>query len=100
AHVHVHAAFWVGTLHGLAGTAHLVGILPSLALPTAGETAGYLAAFALGTLGAMTSFAVAMGWLSGGGRGFFRWALGGASALCPLTGVAWILLPLLGIPLP
>jgi ABC-type nickel/cobalt efflux system permease component RcnA len=47
AHVHVHAAFWVGTLHGLAGTAHLVGILPSLALPTARETAGYLAAFAL-----------------------------------------------------
>lgn len=100
AHVHVHTAFWVGTLHGLAGTAHLVGILPSLALPTAWETAGYMAAFALGTLAAMTSFAVAMGWLSERGLGFYRWALGGASALCALTGVAWILLPLLGIPLP
>ena len=33
AHAHTHAAFWIGTLHGLAGTAHLIGILPSLALP-------------------------------------------------------------------
>jgi hypothetical protein len=100
AHAHVHAAFWVGTLHGLAGTAHLVGILPSLALPTARETAGYLGAFAVGTLAAMTLFAVVLGWLSERGLGLYRWALGGASALCALTGVAWILLPLLGIPLP
>jgi sulfite exporter TauE/SafE len=100
AHVHVHAAFWVGTLHGLAGTAHLVGILPSLALPTARETASYLGTFTLGTLMAMTMFAVVMGWLSERGLGFHRWALGAASTLCTLTGVAWILLPLFGIPLP
>jgi len=100
AHAHVHAAFWVGTLHGLAGTAHLVGILPSLALPTAGQTAGYLVAFAVGTLAAMTAFASAIGWLSGRGLRAYRWALGGASALCTLTGVAWIVLPLVGIALP
>jgi len=100
AHVHVHTAFWVGTLHGLAGTAHLVGILPSLALPTARETAGYLGMFGLGTLAAMTSFAVVLGWLSERGLGVYRWALGTSSALCALTGVAWILLPLLGIALP
>ena len=100
AHVHVHAAFWVGTLHGLAGTAHLVGILPSLALPTARGTAAYLAAFALGTVIAMTAFAVALGWLSERGLGLYRWALASASALCALTGIAWILLPLLGFQLP
>ena len=100
AHVHVHAAFWVGTLHGLAGTAHLVGILPSLALPTARETAAYLGSFALGTLIAMASFAVVLGWFSERGLGVYRWALGAASALCALTGVAWILLPLLGFRLP
>ena len=100
AHAHVHAAFGVGALHGLAGTAHLVGILPSLALPTGGQTAGYLAAFAVGTLAAMTAFAGAIGWLSQRGLGAYRWALGGASALCALTGVAWIVLPLLGLPLP
>jgi len=100
AHAHVHAAFWVGTLHGLAGTAHLVGILPSLALPSAGQTAGYLGSFAAGTLAAMTAFAAAIGWLSQRGLFAYRWALGGASALCALTGVAWIVLPLAGIPLP
>ena len=100
AHAHIHAAFWVGTLHGLAGTAHLVGILPSLALPTARETAGYLGMFAVGTLLAMTAFAVALGWLSERGLGMHRWALAGASALCALTGVAWIVFPLFGIALP
>jgi len=100
AHVHVHTAFWVGTLHGLAGTAHLVGILPSLAMPTARETAGYLGAFGVGTLLAMTAFAVVLGWLSERGLGVYRWALGTASALCALTGLAWIVLPLFGIPLP
>ena len=100
AHVHLHAAFWVGTLHGLAGTAHLVGILPSLALPTARETAGYLGTFAVGTLLAMMSFAMVLGWLSERGLGLYRWALGAASTLCALTGLAWIVLPLLGVPLP
>ena len=104
AHVHAHAAFWVGTLHGLAGTAHLVGILPSLALPSAAQTAGYLAAFATGTVCAMTAFAsvigaVAPGRTEGGLRAY-RWALGGASCVCALTGIAWIVLPLYGINLP
>lgn len=100
AHVHVHAAFWVGTLHGLAGTAHLVGILPSLALPTAAQTGGYLGTFALGTLVAMTAFAAVIGRLSGRGLGAYRWALGSASVLCAVTGLAWIVLPLLGVELP
>jgi hypothetical protein len=104
AHVHAHAAFWVGTLHGLAGTAHLVGILPSLALPTARETAGYLAAFAFGTVLAMTTFASVLGAVAPGrterGLRAYRWALGAASGLCALTGVAWIVLPLCGVELP
>jgi len=100
AHVHTHAAFWVGTLHGLAGTAHLVGVLPSLALPTGAETAGYLAAFATGTIVAMTLFAAVVGITAPGGLRVYRWTLGAASGLCALTGAAWILLPLYGVPLP
>jgi hypothetical protein len=99
AHVHTHAAFWVGTLHGLAGTAHLVGVLPSLALPTGLQTAGYLGAFGLGTIVAMTAFAATVGWFSPGLRAY-RWALGAASGLCALTGAAWILLPIYGVELP
>lgn len=104
AHVHGHAAFWVGTLHGLAGTAHLVGVLPSLALPTGLETASYLAAFGFGTIAAMTAFAAAVGVFAPGrserGLRAYRGALGTASALCALTGVAWLLLPLYGVELP
>jgi hypothetical protein len=99
AHVHVHAAFWVGTLHGLAGTAHLVGILPSLALPTGWQTGGYLVAFAVGTLAAMTAFASVVGLFPSGLR-LYRWALGAASGLCAVMGIAWIVLPLIGIKLP
>lgn len=101
AHAHTHAAFWVGALHGLAGTAHLVGILPSLALPTGRATAGYLGAFAVGTVAAMVAFATVVGFLAPGrtenGLRVYRWALGGASVLCALVGAAWILLPLLGV---
>jgi len=40
------------------------------------------------------------GGTSSGRLGMHRWALGAASALCALTGVAWIVLPLFGIALP
>jgi hypothetical protein len=104
AHVHTHAAFLVGTLHGLAGTSHLLGVLPSLALPTWRHTAGYLATFAAGTIAAMTLFAAVVGFIAPAraerGMVWFRWALGVSSALCALVGVAWIVLPILGVPLP
>jgi hypothetical protein len=81
-----------------------VGVLPSLALPTAGQTAGYLVAFAVGTIVAMTAFAGAVGLAAPGrterGLRVYRWALGAASGLCFLTGAAWILLPLYGVSLP
>ncbi|HXX94238.1 MAG TPA: nickel transporter, partial [Planctomycetota bacterium] len=104
AHVHTHAAFLVGVLHGLAGTSHLLGVLPSLALPTWQQTAGYLAAFAGGTVASMTLFAAVVGFLAPAraerGMAYFRWALGVSSAVCTLVGVAWITLPLFGVPLP
>ncbi len=57
-HHHHHGALGIGTLHGLAGTSHLVGILPALALPSRTAAVVYLACFGLGSIGAMTSFAV------------------------------------------
>jgi sulfite exporter TauE/SafE len=104
AHVHTHAAFLVGTLHGLAGTSHLLGVLPSLALPTWKQTASYLGAFAAGTILAMTLFAAVVGFIAPAraerGMTFYRWALGVTSAVCMLVGVAWITLPFFGVPLP
>jgi sulfite exporter TauE/SafE len=63
AHRHGHAALAVGTLHGLAGSAHLLGVLPALALPTRAAAALYLAAFGLGTIAAMAAFSSFIGFL-------------------------------------
>ncbi|WP_434734086.1 sulfite exporter TauE/SafE family protein [Rhizobium sp. YTUHZ044] len=62
---HKHPAFAVGTVHGLAGSSHLLGIVPALALPTNTEAAAYLLVFGLGTIAAMASFSTFIGWLAG-----------------------------------
>jgi len=73
-HAHTHAALGIGTLHGLAGSSHFLGVLPALALPTTSDAVAYLLAFALGTVLAMTGFSSALGLFSrrlgGGGRGY------------------------------
>jgi hypothetical protein len=62
-HRHAHterAALAVGLLHGSAGAAHVIGILPALALPPLAGLV-YLAAFGVGTVAAMAGFAAAVG---------------------------------------
>ncbi len=54
---HAHASFYLGILHGVAGSSHFFGVIPALALPSRTAAFTYLAAFGLGTIGAMTLFA-------------------------------------------
>ncbi|MCG6956000.1 MAG: sulfite exporter TauE/SafE family protein [Gemmatimonadetes bacterium] len=61
---HTHAAFAIGTLHGLAGSSHVLGILPMLALPTRVQAITYLVSFGVGTIFAMAVFSSGMGWLT------------------------------------
>lgn len=101
AHVHTHTAFMVGTLHGVAGTSHLLGVLPALALPTLEDTALYLIAFALGTILAMVAFSTALGWSAPQpGMRSYSWLLGGTSGAAIVVGLGWILLPIFGVALP
>ena len=62
---HVHraasASFAMGALHGLAGSSHLFGVLPALALPTPVAALSYLAGFGAGAVLAMTAFSAAVG---------------------------------------
>lgn len=60
-HAHGHSALGIGLLHGLAGTAHVLGILPALVLPTWQAATAYVVAFGGGSIVAMTAFAWAMG---------------------------------------
>lgn len=90
---HNHAAFFVGALHGAAGTGHLFGVLPSLALPTE-QAVFYLGTYVLGAVGAMAAFGYGLGRIARwGSPRVFRGLLYG-SALCAIgVGIAWIGLP-------
>lgn len=102
-HAHGRAAFVVGTLHGVAGTSHLLGILPSLALPTGGLALAYLGAFGLATILAMACFAGVLGMCgrrSEEDRGRRAgWMIRAACCVSVAVGVAWIVLPAAGIAL-
>lgn len=58
------ASFVMGTFHGIAGSSHLFGVLPALALPGRQASVLYLAGFGVGAIAGMTAFAAAMGLLS------------------------------------
>jgi hypothetical protein len=60
-HALTRASFLMGTLHGLAGSSHLFGILPALALPTQSSALAYLLGFGAGAVLAMTAFAAIVG---------------------------------------
>lgn len=87
---HSHAAFAVGFLHGAAGTGHLLGVLPSLALPPA-EAVAYLIAYFLSAVGAMTGFGVVMGFIAGRhGPALLRGTMYASSGAAILVGCLWI----------
>ena len=57
------AAIGVGTIHGFAGVSHLILLIPTLALPSMTDSVLYLTGFAIGTLGAMISYAAIIGFI-------------------------------------
>ncbi|MBL9126869.1 MAG: sulfite exporter TauE/SafE family protein [Verrucomicrobiales bacterium] len=93
AHRHGHAALAVGTLHGLAGGSHLLGVVPALALSTT-QAVFYLAAYALGTVTAMVSFTSLLGWASHragqAGVGWLRGLMTASSVAAIAIGVYWL----------
>jgi hypothetical protein len=93
-HVHPHAAFAVGTLHGFAGSSHFLGILPALAFPTRIQAIGYLIAYGVGTMLAMGIFSSAVGWLARGlrfgGIGIYRLLMVSFSVVAMGVGVWWL----------
>jgi len=94
AHSHNHASIGMGLLHGVAGTSHLFGILPALALPGQAAAVGYLCGYGLGNLVAMGSFAwligIASGRISRWGVDPLRSVLGASSAISVAIGLAWL----------
>ena len=93
-HSHTHAAFAIGTLHGLAGGSHFLGVLPALAFPTDTQAISYLAAFGVGTMAAMASFASVLGWVAQhqafGGAKAYRALMIGCSVAAMAVGIYWM----------
>jgi cytochrome c biogenesis protein CcdA len=94
AHRHTHAAFGIGILHGLAGSSHLLGILPMLAFPTRVQSFSYLAAFALGTVLSMAAFTWVLGWTArrcaSRGLKIYRGLMIACGSAAVVVGCAWI----------
>jgi hypothetical protein len=93
-HVHSHAAMGVGVLHGLAGSAHVLGVLPALAFPAAAQAALYLGGFAAGTIVAMAGFGALVGWMgrrvAAGGERAYRCLVGGFASTAIGLGGYWL----------
>jgi hypothetical protein len=58
------AAFGIGTLHGLAGISHIIGILPSLALPSMQDTVIFIIGFSGGTILTMSLYTYILSFFS------------------------------------
>jgi hypothetical protein len=90
---HAHASFYMGILHGAAGSSHFFGVLPALALPTRQAALIYIAAFGVGTVVAMTAFAAAVGavgWRLRGGTSAHRLLMKSAAVMALTVGGWWL----------
>lgn len=93
-HRHTHAAFAVGTLHGLAGSSHFLGVLPALAFTRQSDAIAYLAAFGIGTVAAMAGFSTAIHFISSrlsfSGARAYSAAMGTCSIMALAVGLYWL----------
>jgi len=90
AHRHGHAAIWVGALHGAAGSAPLLAVIPALEQRSAAFGLGYLLLFCMGVGAGMLVFGGVLGSLSapfvGAGR---ERALGWLRATAAIGSIAF-----------
>mmetsp|Transcript_14677 Transcript_14677/g.20266 ORF Transcript_14677/g.20266 Transcript_14677/m.20266 type:complete len:248 (+) Transcript_14677:247-990(+) len=84
-------AFGVGVLHGAAGTGHIFGVLPSLALPPV-EAAVYLVSYLVAAILAMSGVGCLLGSIGDiGGPKAILYLMGTSSAVAITIGIWWIL---------
>ena len=91
----VWTALGIGVIHGVAGVSHLIGILPSLVLPTKADSVSYILGFGVGTVITMVAYSAIMGMLShrAAKNDHGRLLLGiriAGSTVAVLVGIFWI----------
>jgi len=93
-----HSIFWVGALHGLAGSAGLLVIIPVGMMSSVGTVIAWIVTFNVGVSIAMGLYAMAIGGIftrlsgnpSTGGGGWYMWLAGAAGTATVLLGLFWI----------
>jgi hypothetical protein len=93
AHAHGGASFAMGTFHGLAGSSHVFGVLPSLAFAAKMDSILYLAGFGVGAMAGMTAFAAGVGLIAmrfGSDQRRYRGLLYASSAAALVIGGVWL----------
>lgn len=92
---HTHAALGVGMLHGAAGTGHVMGVLPVLALSESAAVI-WLVSYMVGAVLGMVGFGAFLGSMARRMSGIgLRRVMMGSGVLAAIIGVVW-----LGIALP
>lgn len=93
-HSHSHSALGVGILHGLAGTSHVLGILPAVAFAKLADSISYVLGFGVGSIIGMTLFAWGVGSLATAferrGTQIYRTIAGASCTAAILVGVGWL----------
>lgn len=88
------AAFGIGALHGFAGSSHVLGLLPALALPSQAAALAYVIAFGLGTVAAMAAFSTLLSGVAGRltrlGPGAYPALLASLSGAAIVVGGFWL----------
>lgn len=96
---HGHSIFWVGALHGLAGSAGLLVLIPVALMSSVWAVLAYILMFNVGVVAAMALYAMAIGGFLGrmaGGAGarWYPWLAGAAGSITVVLGLGWISLTL------
>ena len=87
---HSHAVFFVGLLHGSAGTGHLLGVIPSLALSTT-DAIVYLCAYFIAAVCSMGAFGGLLGLISRHrGPRVIQQLMYAVSSIVLAVGVFWV----------
>ena len=94
AHEHRHGLLSIGLLHGLAGSSHLIGLLPALTISSETGVVLYIGGFGIGAILAMASFSwfigAAVERLSTWSANSFRYLQLSFSGFAILVGAAWL----------
>ena len=90
-----HSIFWVGALHGLAGSAALLVLIPVAMLSSVWTVIAYIVMFNIGVSAAMGLYALVLGGLLGriahsDAARWYPWLAGAAGSMTMMLGLTWI----------